>query len=202
MISSQTKLTTGALTAGAGILGVQAGVYMISALGVALTPLLTLHKGMDAGSVYLGQFLSLIIAALVAGVVAAGLMRVIGGTLKVQTLALTVLLAGAVALVFGVVAVTVKSHDDSYGRSSFSTYLESTKDTDDTSPTTRKDDTTDAPSYSTPYSRPQDDASSRERHGTSSEDVKACVQKYMDKTYTLDEYLACYKSAAGVSDSY
>lgn len=184
-VKSGTPIPEAPVRGAAVVSGLQATILTISAFGVGVAPLLTLKEGADVGPVYLVQFLPLALGALLFAGATYYFLRVLAGRVNLGFVSLVVLAASIVALVLGVVAVAVKSHDDSYSGGSSSIYK--TIDTYDTS--TKKDTTS---------TDEKKDESTTKKNSTStgSSSAEECVSKYRNGDYTITEYVDCYKKAA------
>lgn len=98
------------LQIGAGVAIVKTGALAVTTVGVALTPLLTIQRGVNVGPVYLYEFLPLILATALFGFVTWYLLKLMGKQQVGKLLSLVLLVATSVVFVVGLVAVIVKSH--------------------------------------------------------------------------------------------
>lgn len=202
-----TALADTPVRVGAAIAGIEAVLLLISAVGIAFAPLLTIREGMDAGSVYLVQFLPLMVASLAFGGLGYFLLKLLNKRTTTTLLSALVLIAAAVALIFGILAVVIKSHDDNYrgsSSSSSSNYLEAGGSSSNSSNSSSSSSSSkDKSSSSSSSSDKKTDSSSESKTSGkySGETTTTCVKKYTSKEYTLDEYMDCYKEASGANSS-
>lgn len=98
------------LQVGAGISIVKTGALIATALGVALTPLLTLREGVGVGAVYVYEFLPLILATFIFGVLTWLLVGLMGTQRRERLLSALLVVATSIVLAVGIVAVTINSH--------------------------------------------------------------------------------------------
>lgn len=192
-VEDASRIKTTPYLVGVGVLAVKSVVAAAAVVGSALTPLFTIREGVNAGAAYLYEFLPAVLTLAVivfAGYFLAKQVK----NVKVGSLLSGVLLGVASLLaVLSMIAVIVRSHDDSYvyyGNSS-QTQNTNTKDLLDSmknsSDTTTKNSTDTTKKKDTSSSVYKGDAK------TSSE----CFDEYMDKTSTITEYSACVEKVLG-----
>lgn len=191
-----TALSNTPVRVGAAVTGIEAVLLFIAAIGTALFPLLTIREGMNAGAVYLVEFLPLMIASIAFAGLSYFFFKLLSKP-ATTLLSAIVLITAAVALVLGILAVVIKSHDDGYtgGSSSSSTRLEA-------SDSSNKSTKSDSGSSSSGSDKKVDSgAGTKSSGGSGTETTATCVEKYSNDEYDFDEYLACYKKATGGSSS-
>lgn len=194
-VEDASRIKTTPYLVGVGVLAVKSVVAAAAVVGSALTPLLTIREGVNTGAAYLYEFLPAVLALAVivfAGYFLAKQVK----NVRVGSLLSGVLLGVASLLtVLSVIAVIVRSHDESYvyyGNSSQSqTQNTNTKELLDSmkiSPDTKTKDSTDT----TKKKNTSSDVYKGDAK-TSSE----CFDEYMDKTSTINEYSACVEKVLG-----
>lgn len=166
----------GIAQAGAAIVIVKTLILGGTTVGVGLTPLLTIQKGLSVGPTYLYDFLPLFVSTGLFVFVSWYLIKLVGRQ-KVGALLSTVLLiATSVVLVLGLVAVIVKSHSKS------SRYTPSTSESRNSSSSSDRNDS---------GSSDRTDSGSFEREQSSSNNsYSKCYDEYK-KTEDVSAYSDC-----------
>lgn len=177
----------GILQVGAGIVAIKTLIVGMIAVAVGLTPLLTIQRGVNVGSVYLYDFLPLIVSAALFAGVSWYMLKLMARKQVGKTLSQLLLIAASLVLVLSFVAVIVKSHT--------SNTPSSQKETSDTSEFRRAEPRVYSPSDRRDSGQQEWKSRDSSRKSDATSTMK-CYEDYQDSD-DLDEYSRCLQDAYG-----
>ena len=109
-----------ALHVGAGIAVIKTGVLAVTTVAAGLTPLLTIQKGVNVGSVYLYDFLPLILATGLFAFVSWSMLKLVDKQRVASILSSVLLIVASLVFILAFVSVIIRSHAGSSSSSSSS----------------------------------------------------------------------------------